>query len=122
MVPPLAAQAPVSAPLQPNSSAAQQIRGTKTGIATPKRTSQPKRTSGMSVEQLSTVALVLGLLGVFLMFLVSIPAIICGHVALHRSDPVWTPRAIRRRAQWGLALGYGTTILWIAVLVLSSVH
>ncbi len=81
-----------------------------------------RRTSGINIERLSTAALVLGLLSVIAAFFTSIPAIVCGHLALRQADAVWTPRAIRRRAQWALGLGYMATIAWLVVVLLSVTH
>lgn len=80
-------------------------------------TSAPAKQRAIAAARLATAALVLGLLGILLPIVAGVAAIVCGHWALGQADPIWTPEQIKRRAQWGLALGYLTTILWLGFLV-----
>jgi uncharacterized membrane protein YbaN (DUF454 family) len=73
--------------------------------------------AGQRVKRLGTASLVLGLLGIVLPLVAGVPAIICGHLALRRADPVWTPERLKRRAQWGLALGYLTSLAWLGYIL-----
>lgn len=73
--------------------------------------------AGQRVKRLGTASLVLGLLGIVLPLVAGVPAIICGHLALRRADPVWTPERLKRRAQWGLALGYLTSLAWLSYIL-----
>ncbi|HEU5441840.1 MAG TPA: DUF4190 domain-containing protein [Ktedonobacterales bacterium] len=82
------------------------VRGAAGGSLATQRTAQ-------GVHRLGTASLVLGLLGILLPLVAGVPAIICGHLALRRADPVWTPERLKRRAQWGLALGYLTSLAWL---------
>lgn len=83
------------------------VRGAAGGPLATQRAAQ-------GVRRLGTASLVLGLLGILLPLIAGVPAIICGHLALRRADPVWTPERLKRRAQWGLALGYLTSLAWLA--------
>jgi hypothetical protein len=75
------------------------------------------------VDHLAHAALVLGWLGFLFGLFTGIPAIVCGRRALKRADPIWTPARMKRRARWGLTLGYITTtlsfVLLLVILVLA---
>lgn len=69
--------------------------------------------------RLTSWAIALGLLGVLCGFVTGVPAAICGHLALRRLARTGGTLALRRRAQWAIALGYATTLFWAAYLLLT---
>lgn len=69
--------------------------------------------------RLTSWAIALGLLGILCGFVTGVPAAICGHLALRRLARTGGTLALRRRAQWAIALGYATTLFWAAYLLLT---
>lgn len=71
---------------------------------------------------LTSWAIALGLLGILCGFVTGVPAVICGHLALRRIAHTRGSLALRRRAQWAIALGYATTLFWAAYVLLTMVR
>lgn len=69
--------------------------------------------------RLTSWAIALGLLGILCGFVTGVPAVVCGHLALRRLAHTRGSLALRRRAQWAIALGYATTLFWAAYVLLT---
>jgi hypothetical protein len=85
------------------------------------RAPKPVPAAATSVDGLATGALVLGIMALVFGLFTAIPAIVLGHIALLRSDPIWTPPAVNRRSKIALALGYTFSVLWLVILVAVSI-
>ncbi|HEX6798638.1 MAG TPA: DUF4190 domain-containing protein [Ktedonobacterales bacterium] len=72
--------------------------------------------------RLTSWAIALGLLGILCGFVTGVPAVVCGHLALRRLAHTRGSLALRRRAQWAIALGYATTLFWAAYVLLTMVR
>jgi len=73
-------------------------------------------------QGLAISSLVLGAIGVLVMcggygFVLGVPGIITGHMALSRFDPRWAPPTALNLARWGLGVCYTVTVVSLLVLI-----
>lgn len=73
-------------------------------------------------QGLAVSSLVLGVIGILVMcggvgFVLGVPGIITGHMALSRFDPRWAPPTALNLARWGLGICYTVTVVSLLVLI-----